>query len=107
MCKKRKKWTHVDLNAMNSFSKSAIRMTKCADNLSTCGERIKKIDKKNDYSECLLCIKDAQWEYLILCDMNEKIRDDWFMRTKDKFQEILKKRNVAEHKRKIIEETEN
>ena len=41
------------------------------------------------------------------CNKNKKIREDWLLSTKDKFQAIAKKRNIMACEKKIIEEMEN
>ena len=43
----------------------------------------------------------------MLCEMNKKIREDWSMKIKYKFQVIAKKRNAKACEKKIIEEMEN
>ena len=86
---------HIDLNAINSFSKIITRMIKCAAGLNMYKERIKKIDKKNDNAECPLYTKEESMERVMLCDRSNKIREDWLMSMKDKFQKIEKKINAA------------
>ena len=70
-------------------------------------DRIKKIDEKNDHTECLLCVKDESTEHVMLCNSSMKTREDWSMSMTCKFQAVAKKRNTAANENKIIEQMEN
>ena len=71
-----------------------------------CGERIKVIDKYNNYDYCPLHNEEELQEHATLCDKNKNIRDDWIAIVKVKFKEIAKKRNATEYEKKITEEME-
>ena len=72
-----------------------------------CGERIKLIDKNNNYADCPLFNEEETWDHVTLRVKNKKTLDDWIASVKLKFKEIAKKRKATEYEKKIAEKIEN